>query len=365
MVSVIIPCYNAQTFIPKNIASLIGQTFAECEFIYINDGSKDNSRQVIIDFMNSDPRIKLIDQMNSGVSAARNAGIALAQGEYILFIDADDYIETNMIEQLVNMITKSNADMAMCGYVREDINGNIISEYSPSISEAYLTGETIREYYVLDLIGLKNEEALGDVQVAGSLWICLFKKDVIMQNRLLFNTKLYRGEDVLFKIEYMLCIKSLICSEKKLYHYVMHNASCVNKYQEKFLSNQQQYLQILQSILKKYLPNEPIGKRIAFCKSALLADCIINVALAKDRSLLEKYLICKKILNLAEFSDIFSYLSVNKFSGLIKIKMQWIKDKNIIGLLIYSYWKLRQYPTLNKVNLKLRDRGGNKWNLRL
>ncbi|MES9697320.1 glycosyltransferase [Bacillus sp. JJ927] len=100
--SVIIPVYNAEKYITQCIESLLNQTLRECEFIFINDGSTDNSEKIIEDYKKINDRITLINQENQGVSIARNRGLDVSTGEYVGFVDADDYIEKDMYEMLYN-----------------------------------------------------------------------------------------------------------------------------------------------------------------------------------------------------------------------------------------------------------------------
>lgn len=117
LVSVIVPVYNAEHFIEKCIHSILNQSYKNIELILVNDGSTDNSVKICDSFAKIDNRIKLIHQANSGPSVARNNGIYNAKGKYIQFIDADDYIEENMIETLVNEMEKG-LDIVICGYKR-------------------------------------------------------------------------------------------------------------------------------------------------------------------------------------------------------------------------------------------------------
>ena len=100
VVSVIIPVYNADKFLERCVNSLLSQTLASCEFIFVNDGSTDASLSILQQFQQKDPRIRLVNQENKGVSDARNAGLKIANGDYIGFVDADDFIEKDYFEKL-------------------------------------------------------------------------------------------------------------------------------------------------------------------------------------------------------------------------------------------------------------------------
>ena len=115
-VSIIIPVYNAKKYLANTLDSVIKQTYKNLEIILVNDGSTDNSKDICESYAKIDKRIKVINKENGGVSSARNYGLALAKGEYISFVDSDDFLFENMIETLVNDIQNTNAEIAVCGY---------------------------------------------------------------------------------------------------------------------------------------------------------------------------------------------------------------------------------------------------------
>lgn len=116
MISIIIPIYNVEKYLSKCIESLVGQTYKDIEIILINDGSPDHCLSICEQYSKKDNRIIVINQENKGVSAARNAGLKIAKGEYIGFIDPDDWIAVDMYEGLHSVIKQSDVDMVICGY---------------------------------------------------------------------------------------------------------------------------------------------------------------------------------------------------------------------------------------------------------
>ena len=129
IISIIVPIYNVGKYLPKCIESILNQTFKNFELILVNDGSTDNSGVVCDDYAKKDTRIKIIHKSNGGVSSARNAGLYVAKGEYIGFVDPDDYIDKNMYEKLYRLCIDNNSDIAICRFNRE-INGKIQNKES-------------------------------------------------------------------------------------------------------------------------------------------------------------------------------------------------------------------------------------------
>lgn len=113
-VSIIVPVYNVEKYIHKCLDSLVNQTLKELEFIFVNDGSPDNSPKIIKEYQKKDKRIKLLNKENGGQASARNLGLEHAKGEYIAFLDSDDYVKENMYEILYNRAKKDNLDIVIC-----------------------------------------------------------------------------------------------------------------------------------------------------------------------------------------------------------------------------------------------------------
>ena len=119
-VSIIVPVFNTEKYISRCIDSILTQTFTNFECILIDDGSTDKSWNICKHYSQSDKRVVLVHQENSGVSATRNKGIEMARGKYVCFVDSDDYIDKNMYEELVSAINRSNTDVVCCGYIENE-----------------------------------------------------------------------------------------------------------------------------------------------------------------------------------------------------------------------------------------------------
>ena len=132
LISVIVPVYNTEKYIEKCVMSILNQTYKNLEIILIDDGSTDNSPQICDSLAKKDNRITVIHQPNGGVSSARNIGLDNTHGDYITFVDSDDYIEPNMIEFLSENIGDTN--IAMCGYTSVDENGNLSPQENVTVT---------------------------------------------------------------------------------------------------------------------------------------------------------------------------------------------------------------------------------------
>lgn len=203
-VTVIVPVYNAEKTIERCVRSIANQTYRDLQIILVNDGSKDGSLEVCRKMSEKDSRIAVIDQENSGVSAARNAGLARAQGEFFCFVDADDWIDPAFVEHLVYAM--ADADCVVTGYVQEGPGEKSIASIKAyRFSSGSLEGETIADFFVRGFVH--------------PCWNKLYKTSVIQENRIAFQTGLHISEDSLFCIDYLKRCKTFITTAQTEYHY--------------------------------------------------------------------------------------------------------------------------------------------------
>ena len=170
LISIIVPVYNADRYLDKCVTSISSQTYENLEIILVDDGSSDNSPEICDWFAKKDSRILVIHQNNRGVSAARNVGIEYAKGEYLAFVDGDDYISPSMIEHLYSRVLLDQTDIAVCGYRKVDEEGRELCV--ASIPDAVVTGfQAIRMHYhqtagimMIPVNKLYNKRLFGSVR---------------------------------------------------------------------------------------------------------------------------------------------------------------------------------------------------------
>lgn len=213
MISVIIPMYNAEKYVEKCIQSLLNQTYQDLEIIIVNDGSKDRSQEICEKYASQDKRITLINTENRGAGSARNTGIETAKGEYISFIDSDDYVCPDYYERLLNMLQKTNADIAIGRYER-------ISEHDEM--QFINTGE-IKECTNMEelmiLYGEDEDKYINAVLVTNKLFKReLFEGDVRFPIRRLID-----DEFIIYKLIYK--SKKIVYTNDVMYAYVQSDSS--------------------------------------------------------------------------------------------------------------------------------------------
>ena len=220
-ISFVLPVYNMENYLPRVAASLKAQTFPDFEAIFVNDGSKDQSGAICAQLSAEDPRFRLIDQPNSGVAKARNAALDAATGEYICFVDPDDWIEPDTAEVLYTAATKENADIVLYGISRDvyDSDGHCVqTSISPPNLSGVFRGAPFKEYF-----GTLASSFL----VIGKM----MRRSYLEQYHLRFPDKRL-GEDGLFYVDFYRHNPScLVGVDKPLYHYTLaRNTSLSNSY---------------------------------------------------------------------------------------------------------------------------------------
>lgn len=210
-ISVIVPVYNVEKYLPRCIDSILSQTFTDFELLLIDDGSPDNSGKICDEYAIKDSRVKVIHKQNGGVSSARNVGIENATGEWVFFSDADDILVPNAFYILTSRIN-SEVAYVMAGYKRCDENHNI--EYEVKTRE---------EHIISSSDAVTQMFRPTDYVYQGYLWNKLFKLSVIKENNLKFAVDIYFNEDRLFNILYLLKIGNQKCiyTTEPVYHYVV------------------------------------------------------------------------------------------------------------------------------------------------
>lgn len=212
-ISIIIPVYNAEKYIKKCVESALNQTLKDVEVICINDGSPDNSIDILRDMQKVHENLVVIDKHNEGVWKARMDGINIATGEYIGFLDSDDYLEKDFAEKMYNNIQKSNAEIAICGFKRIDnLTGKVVSKEMKFASDRIIDME-------------KNAEELISINTA--LWNKIYKSNILKELDNIDNPPRIL-EDMMFLSLIYPKINRISFVEDYLYNYMIINGSAMN-----------------------------------------------------------------------------------------------------------------------------------------
>lgn len=218
MVSIIVPVYNSEKYLDKCIKSITCQTYRNIEIILINDGSKDNSPDICDMYAACDNRIKVIHKINTGVSHSRNIGLKLCTGDFIVFVDSDDWLEPDMIRHMMNIQVINDYDIVMTGIYENNLPLNKITEinyetkgYSGKSELASIIPKIIKDGTINQLLSK------------------LYKADLIKGANIRFNNNLNLAEDALFNYEAFFEAESFYISDRCLYHYAIREDDSLSK----------------------------------------------------------------------------------------------------------------------------------------
>ncbi len=299
MISIIIPVYNVSQYLNECIQSVVNQSYKDFECILIDDGSSDGSEMICDQWAQKDARIKVIHQLNQGVSTARNKGIAEAQGEYITFIDSDDWIDSNYLNELFQPIEKYNVDLVVCG---------LQQHYSDGTSKNYS--------YKTEIIKIEQQftNEFTDINKKFLLFgpvIKLYKRTIIQEHNIHFPPEYTYGEDLLFNYSYLEYVKAIYIVDQCLYHYRIIGSGTLSSIKRinQFEIDYAQWNILKNFFYRKNLWNDYsisyLYHRLWWC----MYDAILSFPKRlKGKSIIYKLQYIKQIVSIAEVKQLSQYI---------------------------------------------------------
>lgn len=323
LISVIVPIYNVEKQLKRCINSIINQTYKNIQILLIDDGSKDSSGKICDNFSKYDTRIIVLHQDNTGVSAARNKGIELAEGRYICFIDSDDYIEKNYIEELHQLMKDEKIDLGIC-----DLNYKYTNKEDcwSTVGKKTINLKNVSEEIFLEL----NEKYL----LYGP-YNKIFKSSIIKKQKIRFIKEMSYGEDLIFNLSYLQYVKIIKTTNQTRYNYIADiDNSLANKYRaDRFKTGKI----IFEELYKFFEINGMLSEKSKkYLYGRIFDDAYNNICeCVKNQSCKESLKEIKKILFDQKIKESYAYIDNRKYSAnLIKL----MHHKKII--IIYIYIKM-------------------------
>lgn len=258
LISVIVPVYNVSQYLHRCVVSILEQTYRNIEVLLIDDGSTDNS-SVLCDKLSQDHRVRVFHQANQGLSGARNTGIEHASGEYLAFVDSDDYIAPTFLSSLYSALTGNNAKLAICSIQKVDETGNYLDN-CPSLSDVVLNTEQATHVLADNSI---------DSWILVPAWNKLYKKELFDDIRFPAG-KLHEDEFIIYEI--LTQSSQIVCLSKKLYYYTQRDGSIMSS----------------SSAISRLDGIEARCHQFTFCKSHHLYSCLSGI---KDLTKSQYYLL--------------------------------------------------------------------------
>jgi len=328
VISVIVPIYKTEKYLKRCIESIINQTYTDMEILLVNDGSPDNCGSICDEYSEKDDRIKVIHKENGGVSSARNVGLDMAEGEYISFVDSDDFIKSNMIEVLMSNMLSTQSDLVICNYenLYENNRVKIRSDYENRVFESIYEFEKLFVYYyykagIID--GPCNK---------------LYKS--VMCGR--FDEKLHNGEDGFFILEYLKKCNRISVINNVLYTYQHINPeSATMKYKDNYFEICELILSITEDFCIENFSSSFDVKELyfAFCMEI---DAAFKYYIYRKMPYKKLLLKVREGMQNAKFMDIIEKIEYKQMRTKEKLKYFAVKVliKNKLSGLLIGYGKL-------------------------
>ena len=319
-ISIVIPVYNTSKYLKQCIGSILNQTYKNLEIIIVNDGSKDNSLSIIKEFKNQDKRIIVVDKKNGGLSSARNAGIKIASGEYILNVDSDDWIEPNTCETLIKTAIDNDADIVI---------GNIYLEYKNKQKKWKDLNKNIKykNFEYLDAFFIENGK--------GTVCNKLIKRSLYIDNKIFHPEGISLGEDTSTLLRLALKSETIIKIPNYIYHYRQNEFSMMHSKEKKIY----EYLEAIDIIKSYYYSNKEKEKYNE-------VESILKYKLFYKQLFLSGYLKTRKIYKeeWKKLNDEVIYLQNSKFYQFLpkseKILLNLYKSNKLLtSFLLIIYLK--------------------------
>ena len=268
--SIIVPVYKVERYIERCISSLLNQTLTDIEIILVDDGSPDLCPQLCDEYAQKDSRVKVIHKANAGLGYARNSGLEIATGEYVAFVDSDDYVDVKMYNMLYLTAHKENADAVFCGFYTETRAGNWIR--SKEVLENKVWGGDDVRRFALDMIASAPYEKI-ERRYQMSVWHSVYKRSIIEEKNIrFFSEREVVSEDIPFQLDFLCNSNKVGYIKPAFYYYCLNESSLTKSFKvEKFEGYKK-----LHSLLKDKLVGETSLQRIdrlfiGYCRSYLIS----------------------------------------------------------------------------------------------
>jgi len=328
-ISIIIPVYNVEQYLAECLNSIINQSYTDYEIILINDGSTDMSGKICDAFSKTYANIITIHQNNVGVGAARNVGIENAKGDYLYFLDSDDYISNNFFEKVTEYLDE-NPDILQFGYCQVNLSGKVKGKRIPrfnNIRNLKLERNRLIEIFQ---VGIGNE-----------LWTKLFKKEVILTNKILFDNK-RRGQDITFIVKVLEKANTLLAIEETLINYRMVMGTR-KKYDSDIIKNHIENFSYITNLFRNNCHEESVRKYIvALFSTWFFVSIPINISAnnkSSNKTLIDEIFHCQSVIEFIQ-KEKSNFNTFQKIMGNIILHKNYLMYR-FLGDFLYRIRKFK------------------------
>lgn len=332
-ISIIVPVYKSEKYLSECVESILNQSFRDLEIILVDDGSPDDSPAICDKYAESDERVRVVHKENRGVSTARNAGLEIATGDYVTFVDSDDFIEPNMYERMAFVASENNCDVVLCDCVKDF--GDRSEVYSHDIRSGFYDRKQLEEEYFPHLLMMENVEYPATI----SNCLLLFRRNLANDVRYLEGVRY--SEDLLFGAQLLYRANSFFYMKNEAYyHYRMNPDSATHK----FVSDKwNDYVKLHQGIIDAFASCRDFDFRgqIDLCLLFFLYNSLNDILGTSQMSYSDKKCKINSILKENKIREMFCRIRISKLSISYKQRIiTWLYKKRLaIGLLCRYYTK--------------------------
>lgn len=338
LISVIVPIYNVEPYLMRCVDSIRRQTYQNLEIILVDDGSPDRCPQICEEIKAADPRVKVIHKENGGQGMARNSGLDMATGVYVTFVDSDDWIGEDHIENLYEEAKKTGADVVIGSHTMVALDGTM-HRRDLKIEKKVYEGEAVREEVVLPLIG-PDVHYPQDVQIEASNSMSLYRMDVITRANIRFRSEREAiAEDMYFNVDFFCNADRVAAMDEVGYFYCENPTSTSKRYDPNRLKKTVRFYEILKEQVAQYHLEDKVALRIerTFLMKARFA---IRLIVAADVEKKEKYGEIRKILRHDLVKQVLAAYPIDTYIPAMRMLKKLMKAGSVPG--VYHLIKIRE-----------------------
>lgn len=347
LISVVIPVYNSEEYLTKCLDSIVNQTYKNIEIIILNDGSTDNSKQIIKSYKNKYSNIRFYDKENTGVSDTRNQGIKYSRGDYIMFLDADDWIDSSYIEKCVDNLKNQKVDILLTAYIREYPHKSVKNNIFAQKKILCLEKEKTRNLLFRKLFGpigkqLERPAAIDDLSPC---WGKLYRADICKKVKFEDLSKV-GAEDIWFNINYNNLIQTFIYDGNIFYHYNKSNVnSLIHKKGTDVFKKRDKLYKAMNDFIKRYSLGNDYYEAL---NNRIIVDLIgiSNNIYSAKANFYSKYNDEKKILSKEIYIKLFKNFDFHFLPFRWRIFFDLCKKRQVLTLSIFVMAGTKLKPLL-------------------
>lgn len=336
-VSVIIPVYNAEKYLVKCLDSVVNQTLTDIEIIILNDGSIDKSEDIIKEYQKKDKRIIYMSHKNIGVGLTRNKGLEKATGEYLSFVDNDDYLELDMLEILYKKAKKNDLDIMCCENIVERSTTSLVRKKLPNINRINITKEKMDDFF---------KDYYFTYIFHAVLWDKLYKREFVNKHNAHFvSTKLIFSDDQYFQVQLIVNEPSIGFHSQPLYHHLIREGSMMQSEKPDYFKREIHLFQLIRNIP---FNSEQLSNQIA---DGFFYRLLTNQASSRMKYNSSFKTIKQLLSELSQFNGYHIFIKSSRINGSHKL---YSEKKRCLLFYLFILFKNSKMPYIGDVLLYLK-----------